>query len=139
MPQEKRQSWCKMGDGNRRYPKKDICTQHWREYVAEHWRQDDSLITRANFKSEYSIWVLMLWRCNDPTAAPYKYYGARGIKVCDEWQRSFKAFIKDIGPRPDPWLSIDRIDNDGNYEPGNVRWATRSQQYYNSRLYLGYN
>lgn len=75
----------------------------------------------------YAIWNGMLERCTNPNATGYKYYGGRGIKVCERW-RTFENFYADMGERPSPKHSIDRKDNDGNYEPGNVRWATSFQQ-----------
>lgn len=83
---------------------------------------------------EYRIFRLMINRCYIPTSGNYKNYGARGIKICDEWMADFSAFLAHIGPRPSPKHSIDRINNDGNYEPGNVRWATKKQQLRNTRL-----
>lgn len=77
---------------------------------------------------EYRIWCGMKGRCNSPTNKAYRYYGARGIQVCDRWQESFMNFYEDMGPRPYPEYSLDRIDCDGHYEPGNVRWATPSEQ-----------
>lgn len=67
-------------------------------------------------------------RCNNPKATQWKWYGERGIKVCERWSRSFYDFFADMGKAPSEKHSIDRIDNDGNYEPGNCRWATAQQQ-----------
>jgi hypothetical protein len=75
----------------------------------------------------------MIQRCTNPNEAGYKNYGGRGIRVCDAWLSSFEAFYAHVGPKLSPKLSLDRIDNDGNYEPGNVRWATRSEQRMNRR------
>lgn len=84
-------------------------------------------------RPEYVAWWDMRRRCYDPTRRDFRNYGARGITVCAEWRSSFAAFFAHVGPRPSPKHSIDRIDNDGNYEPGNVRWATVSQQQRNRR------
>jgi hypothetical protein len=75
----------------------------------------------------------MTARCYTPSASHYAEYGGRGITVCDAWRASFIAFLADVGPRPTPEHSIDRRDVDGNYEPGNVRWATRDEQHRNQR------
>jgi hypothetical protein len=72
-------------------------------------------------------------RCLSPKDWQWKDYGGRGIRVCDEWMNDFRKFFKDIGPKPDPDYSIDRIDVDGHYEPGNVRWATAIVQANNRR------
>ena len=82
---------------------------------------------------EYSIWNAMRQRCTNPNSQRWKHYGGRGIKVCDEWLKSFVSFYEHIGPKPGPEYSLDRINNDGNYEPGNVRWATIIQQANNQR------
>ena len=70
--------------------------------------------------------------CENPRARNFKYYGGRGIAVCDRWHK-FENFFTDMGKRPSKGLSIDRIDNDGNYTPTNCRWATKSEQRKNSR------
>jgi len=66
-------------------------------------------------------------RCNNPKVRNYNRYGGRGIKVCDRWNE-FENFLEDMGLRPSPNHSIDRINNDGNYEPGNCKWSDRAQQ-----------
>lgn len=71
--------------------------------------------------------------CVSSHGATYANYGGRGIKVCDRWLNSFEAFVQDMGERPTPKHSIDRINNDGHYEPGNCRWATSKQQANNKR------
>src|SRR6476659_2464041 len=85
----------------------------------------------AHRTPEYRIWCGMLARCRNPRIERYPLYGGRGISVCEKWHR-FSAFFADMGPRPSPRHSIDRIDNDGNYEPGNCRWATPIEQRRNS-------
>lgn len=76
---------------------------------------------------EFYIWCTMRQRCSNPKNHKYHRYGGRGIKFCARWSR-FEAFLSDMGRRPTPQHTLDRINNDGNYEPGNVRWATRHQQ-----------
>lgn len=82
---------------------------------------------------EYRTWVSMKQRCQNPRNARYPRYGGRGITVCPVWSEDFTAFLADVGPRPAKHFQLDRINNDGNYEPGNVRWATPQQQAYNRR------
>jgi hypothetical protein len=80
----------------------------------------------------YRAWTLMRDRCNNPRGPGYTNYGGRGIKVCQRWG-SFENFAADMGPHPGQGWSLDRINNNGNYEPSNCRWATRTQQNRNSR------
>lgn len=87
---------------------------------------------RGHRTPEYRAWAAMKERCYRTTAINFPRYGGRGIRVCDEWQESFEAFLRDVGPRP-YGASLDRINSDGHYEPGNVRWATRLQQANNTR------
>ena len=83
---------------------------------------------------EYTTWGAMIQRCHNSNNRHYKNYGGRGISVCEKWRKSYPAFLADVGRKPHPALTIDRYpNNDGNYEPGNVRWATRKEQTENRR------
>lgn len=78
---------------------------------------------------EYRAWDAMANRCTRPTCDKFRYYGGRGIKVCDRWLKSFVSFVEDVGLRPSSGHSLDRYPNpNGGYEPGNVRWATKKEQ-----------
>jgi DNA-binding NtrC family response regulator len=81
----------------------------------------------------YGVWTSMKNRCRNPKVTAYKYYGGRGIKVCERWL-SFENFFSDMGPAPSKKHNIDRIDNDGDYKPANCRWATAKQQRENQRI-----
>jgi hypothetical protein len=87
---------------------------------------------RGAHSPEFKVWRAMKRRCDDPKFNVYPNYGGRGISICERW-RDFNNFLADMGEKPTPDHSIDRIDNDGDYEPGNCRWATRSAQNLNQR------
>lgn len=92
-----------------------------------------SSITHGKSKTPlYYVWMSMRRRCNNSNDKSYSRYGARGIKVCKEWNESFEAFAKYVSPKPDG-LTLDRINTLKGYEPGNVRWATYSEQARNTR------
>lgn len=97
-----------------------------REVVATH-----GMTGTLTFKS----WESVKQRCLNPNAPDYPRYGGRGIKVCMRWQNSFENFLADMGERPSRDHSLDRIDTDGDYDPSNCRWATRSEQQSNKRPY----
>lgn len=91
---------------------------------------------RSGKRPEYNVWLAMRDRCSNPDNKDYRHYGGRGIKVCEAWDSSYAAFIADMGYRPTPKHTIDRIEVNGGYEPGNCRWATWSEQRRNTRRYL---
>lgn len=119
-----------------------LCNRH---YLL--WRKNGSPYIQKRRTAEagsththplYKTWGMIHQRCYNPKHTSYDNYGGRGIKMCDEWKDSFVAFSnyveKELGPRPDGY-TLDRIDVDGNYAPGNIRWADHSTQMHNRRPY----
>ena len=83
--------------------------------------------------AEYRAWAAMIRRCENKNWWGYKFYGGRGVRVCQKWRMSFLVFLEDVGMRPNPKLTLDRIDNKKGYRPGNVKWSTMKEQCRNRR------
>ena len=124
---------CMVNECDSKHWAKGYCSKHY--YRLVHNGTLTTKIHRHNLAKTklYSVWSVMKQRCNNPNNINYDKYGGRGITVCDEWLHDFKAFHDYMGNKPTPQHSLDRIDNNGNYEPGNVRWASKSEQDINRR------
>lgn len=112
--------------------KKKIKTYKKEYYLSNKETVDDYKKNYRKLKPLYTTWENMKQRCYNPNSVNYKYYGGRGVKVCDRWFNSYESFALDMGERPDG-CSIDRIDVNGNYEPDNCKWSTLKEQNNNRR------
>ncbi len=120
-----------------------FCPMHYRRWY-RHGKAETVLVIRHGLSKnahsggliEYYSWDGAKSRCFNPRAKKYPLYGGRGITMCERWRNSFEAFFADMGARPTPQHSLDRIDSDGDYEPGNCRWATVLEQRHNRRDYI---
>lgn len=126
--------FCGISDCSNKHYGKNLCQKH---YYRQYHRGTTSLVGNhhgMNNTPEYRAWASMKTRCYNIKHSSYKYYGGRGIKVCDRWIKSFNDFYKDMGDKPSKQFSLDRINCEGDYSPSNCRWADWSTQNLNRRF-----
>lgn len=120
--------YCKVNECKLPYFSKGFCSTHYKR----NYRYGSPMIVKhiqhkLSKTKEYEIWSDMIKRCYNPKTKNYHRYGGRGIKICDRWRHFFENFLEDMGKRPFTGAQIDRINNDGNYEPSNCEWVTNKE------------
>ena len=121
---------CKIENCSGKHKAKGYCQKHYRRLQRHGDVNEVKCEVGYNNKSHplYTTWCGMKERCSRPENKAYKYYGGRGIKVCSQWENSFQTFLKDMGEKPSPEYTLDRIDNDADYSPENCQWLSMSEQ-----------
>ena len=130
------QLWCRCDCGIERFVSYSNLVSGRTQSCGCFCREKNAYLHRKHGQTgspEYRAWKGIKERCFNPANPSYADYGGRGITVCDEWKNNFTVFLRDMGLKPSPKHSIDRKDNEGNYEPANCRWATVFEQQRNTR------